>query len=364
MAQNQNLKVILDLNKNRVNKILKTLKNPMSNYERQKFYSYYNYSRFRKTKPTLNRLQNVMQHQKQLYTIRQQSLQSHIKLPNFNYSYQKLAFKMKQGFQRKVFNFKHELILLSNSRILQFLTMIPLCYLAYNIGRQAYISYLSYQYPGYYIKPATPIKDKVKQYVSGAVGEILNDASVQKEGLNFLSKLFEDAQTHEAGVLLLKNVLNDPRFVDESKVFGIDLISGVIQSDRCQEDFKTLVMKTLEHDDVRKETVELLRYIVTKVESEDILAHYFKTVFMRDDMGNSVQNLLVKAAVESLEQPVIKDKFGRFVVQIANNSDVKSQLYNSYLIKPAKRFFSLGLISGEENGNGNGVNGNNNNNGN
>jgi hypothetical protein len=47
--------------------------------------------------------------------------------------------------------------------------------------------------------------------------------------------------------------------------------------------------------------VEILRYIVGKTESEDILALYFKTVFLRDDMAKGVSKLLTKAAVEALD---------------------------------------------------------------
>jgi hypothetical protein len=60
-------------------------------------------------------------------------------------------------------------------------------------------------------------------------------------------------------------------------------------------------MQTLRQEEIRKETVEILRYIVGKTESEDILALYFKTVFLRDDMAKGVSKLLTKAAVEALD---------------------------------------------------------------
>lgn len=68
-------------------------------------------------------------------------------------------------------------------------------------------------------------------------------------------------------------------------------------------------------------------------------------------MTKGVTKLLTKSALEALDQPMIKDKFGKFVLQIANNSDVKNELYQNYLIKPAKKFFSLGLLSGEDGNN-------------
>lgn len=46
---------------------------------------------------------------------------------------------------------------------------------------------------------------------------------------------------------------------------------------------------------------------------------------------------------------MIKDKFGKFVVQIANNEQVKTEFYQNYVLRPAKRFFSMGMISGDKN---------------
>lgn len=139
-----------------------------------------------------------------------------------------------------------------SSRIIQFMLIMPLMYLSYRLGKQFYIEYHSYYYPGHYIRPATPIKDRVKLYVASLVKELLTDKQVEKEGTEFLSKLFTHAETHEAAVILLKNVLNDPRFVQEGKLFGVDLISGVIRSPQCEEDFKRIVIKTLEDDSIKK----------------------------------------------------------------------------------------------------------------
>jgi len=73
-------------------------------------------------------------------------------------------------------------------------------------------------------------------------------------------------------------------------------------------------MITLQKEEVKRETVELLRYITSKKESEDILALYFKNVFLRDDMLREVSSLLAKSAIDALDKPQIKDKFGSFVL--------------------------------------------------
>jgi hypothetical protein len=62
---------------------------------------------------------------------------------------------------------------------------------------------------------------------------VLTDPEVEKRGVEFLCKLFLEPATHEAAVILLKNVLNDPRFVGEGRVFGVDLISNIINNPEC-----------------------------------------------------------------------------------------------------------------------------------
>ena len=69
-------------------------------------------------------------------------------------------------------------------------------------------------------------------------------------------------------------------------------------------------MSTLSQEEVRAETVEVLRYIVGRAEAEDILALYFKTIFVRDDMLKGVTGLLTKAAIETMEHSTTREKFG------------------------------------------------------
>jgi hypothetical protein len=76
---------------------------------------------------------------------------------------------------RRIYSIKREVQLLLGSRIIQMLLLMPFMYGTYRLGRQFYIEQQSYQYPGHYIKPATPIKDRMKLYVASLVQEILTD---------------------------------------------------------------------------------------------------------------------------------------------------------------------------------------------
>jgi len=211
---------------------VEALKAPMNTLQRQKLLSYYSSLPFRRGKPTLNRAVNL-------------------RLNNYRLQATKVAqptmwtTTLKLSMLRRMATIRREFGILLGSRIIQFLLLSPMLYLSYKVGRRMYIEIQSYKYPQYYIKPASPIMDKVKGYVTGVVGEVLRDKEVVQKGLDFLSKLFTDPSTHEAAVILLKNVLQDPRFVEEGKVFGVDLISSVVRSPQCEEDFKQLVMRTL-----------------------------------------------------------------------------------------------------------------------
>ena len=88
----------------------------------------------------------------------------------------------------------------------------------------------------------------------------------------------------------------------------------------------------------------MLKYIVSQKEAEDILALYLKTVFLRDDVLLGVTQTLTKAGLATLESERMRDKFGNFILHIAQNESIKSSLYQHYLVKPAKRIFSFGLI--------------------
>ena len=96
-------------------------------------------------------------------------------------------------------------------------------------------------------------------------------------------------------------MLKDPRFVQASKEFGTDLIAWVILQDEAQEEFKKLIVKTLADNRVQNETVQILKYITDQKESEDILAQYMKTVFMREDVLDNLTQLLINGAVQAVK---------------------------------------------------------------
>jgi hypothetical protein len=66
-----------------------------------------------------------------------------------------------------------------------------------------------------------------------------------------------------------------------------------------------------------------MKYIVGQKESEDALSLYFKTVFLRPDLLESLTKLLTLSAVEALDRDLTKDKAGQFIVKVASNPKVR-----------------------------------------
>ena len=158
--------------------------------------------------------------------------------------------------------------------------------------------------------------ERVQKYMGGVIGEVLADERVNTHGLNFLDRMFRHPQTHEAGQFLLINVLKDPRFINQSRIFGTDLISWVIMQDPAQEEFKKLVVRTLQDESVKNETIKVLEYITQQKETEDIMAAYMKTVFLRKDVLDNLTQVLIGGAVNALEDQRTQDTFVDFLVHV------------------------------------------------
>ena len=137
--------------------------------------------------------------------------------------------------------------------------------------------------------------------MGSVIGEVLADEKVNKHGLDFLDRAFRHPQTHEAGQFLLVNVLKDPRFINQSRIFGTDLITWVIKQDPAQEEFKKLIVRTLQDESVKQETVNVLKYLTEQPETEEIMAMYMKTVFLRKDVMDNLTQLLIGGAVSAME---------------------------------------------------------------
>lgn len=101
-------------------------------------------------------------------------------------------------------------------------------------------------------------------------------------------------------------------------------------------------MKTLQDEEVRRETIGILKYITDQKESEEILATYMKEVFLRKDVLDNLTELLIGGSKQALESDKSHDMFVNFLLRVVYNEKVKDGVLESLLYSPVKSFFTFG----------------------
>ena len=88
---------------------------------------------------------------------------------------------------------------------------------------------------------STAFKKWLLSGITSLVGEIAGSKPVQREGISYLERMFKNKTVHDSLIVLLKGAVKDPRFVADSKVFGIDWIKYTITSTQSKNSLKDLV---------------------------------------------------------------------------------------------------------------------------
>ena len=94
----------------------------------------------------------------------------------------------------------------------------------------------------------TAFKQWIASGIASLVGEIVGSKPVEREGISYLERMFKNKKVHEALLVLLKGGVRDPRFVADSKIFGIDWISKTITAPKTKCALKDLVSETFTKD--------------------------------------------------------------------------------------------------------------------
>lgn len=55
---------------------------------------------------------------------------------------------------------------------------------------------------------------------------------------------------------------------------------------------------------VKQESVNILKYLVDQPASKDMMADYFKDIFLRQDMKDAMSVLFTEAALTTLKMPI------------------------------------------------------------
>lgn len=192
--------------------------------------------------------------------------------------------------------------------------------------------YLSLFGSTFYLLGSNSKSGKTFQYyitlpVRKYIGTLLSSNELKDGGVDLVNKIFNEQSTNEAVLECLINVLNDELFLKQSTIFGINLLEKVINDLEFIDQAKVLVNRILLSEEVQKESVELLNYLVQQEESKDILAQFFKVIFLREDILQSLSNLFTEGAVTAIEEPITKKHFGEFVGNVWADPKLRWSLF-------------------------------------
>lgn len=169
---------------------------------------------------------------------------------------------------------------------------------------------------GYYIRYHTSIPPSVSSVTEDYVYSTLTSGELKEGGVSLLDGLLRNKHTQDALMVLVQHILNDKRIIEESKNFGNDILTNIIQDKEITGNVKNLLLDVIKAPQIKAETVGILDYIIDQDESKDIIAQYFKVVFLREDIIKSLSSLVSEAVIYSLNSAVTKKKFTEFVTDI------------------------------------------------
>lgn len=84
--------------------------------------------------------------------------------------------------------------------------------------------------------------------ITSLLRDISGSKPVQKEGISYLERMFKNKTVHDSLIVLLKGAVRDRRFLDDSKVFGIDWIKYTVASQESKNALKDMVANTFVKD--------------------------------------------------------------------------------------------------------------------
>ena len=74
------------------------------------------------------------------------------------------------------------------------------------------------------------------------------------------------------------------------------------------------MIKTLDDKDVKDETINVLEYITKQKQSEEMLARYLNTVFLRDDILKNLKTILTMSVQHTMSDETTKNMFQDFML--------------------------------------------------
>lgn len=94
--------------------------------------------------------------------------------------------------------------------------------------------------------------------------------------------------------------------------------------------------------------MNVLEFITKQKQSEEIIAQYFNNIFLRKDILENMTTLITASVCHTIADDTTQKLVTDFAVEITKNQDIKEGVFENYVYKPVRSFFSFGNEEAEE----------------
>ncbi|KAL4438819.1 hypothetical protein ABPG74_013492 [Tetrahymena malaccensis] len=145
-----------------------------------------------------------------------------------------------------------------------------------------------------------------KQLITG----VFQDTEVQKESGIFVQDLVKRQLVLDAVLQLLVESIKNPIFLEESKVFGKELVIDVLKDEETLKHTLNLLLKIVRDQEFKQELIETLKYTFSQPEVTEVIVELFKNAIADErcksqltaTLGSTVNDILMdKDTLEKLK---------------------------------------------------------------
>ncbi|CAD8153852.1 unnamed protein product [Paramecium pentaurelia] len=173
--------------------------------------------------------------------------------------------------------------------------------------------------------PGQPFEVFINSFVKTEVQTILKDSVVQQESVDFVQRLGKQQQVQDSIVTLLKQSIQDPSFLEDSKVFGKKLVLDLVQDKQIQEQTQKLIIQVVNDPIFKYEVKEFCKSLSQEPEINQAVAEILKNAGMDPNFRAAFANAFAYAFNDVLMRKDTTDKIRMFLLFLIETEKSQEQ---------------------------------------
>ena len=178
---------------------------------------------------------------------------------------------------------------------------------------------------------------------------VFNCRQVHQEWQAWLANAFQASQIHNSLLYLLINGIKDRRFVEESIVYGKDLINHAVAQPEVIESSLEMTKEVLiKEPRVVNASLELCKWFVKEPVVYDLTKDFMQGVVLRHDLYDIMIWQLACAGFDALQglspdDTPVRNSMQQHGFDLLANPAIQSLATHNYLLLPLLNTFTLGI---------------------